>query len=229
MNRKAFFPLLSVLAALSLLACPTEPEPEEEYGAEAVITAIDGQAPVYFSFDLGATVDAADAETTGWDLAFSYNRLIHTNSGDTAAALPSGGQGGVWAADTTDLSANISPAAADFSGPYNTDKSRWTNPAAEMGDATLNQLNVITYIGYGSGTGTGDSKDSPLTDYKYNAKQYYHANLSTMPPVYSVTRQVYIVRHGDGLHYSKMHIIALESLPSTSGAKRIYAMRYENF
>jgi hypothetical protein len=50
-----------------------------------------------------------------------------------------------------------------------------------------------------------------------------------MPPVYSVTRQVYIIRHGDGEHYSQMHITALETLPSTSGAKRIFLMRYMNY
>jgi hypothetical protein len=82
-------------------------------------------------------------------------------------------------------------------------------------------------VGYGEGS--GQSEADPLTDYKYNAKQYYHANLATMPPVYSVTRQVYIVRHGDGENYSKMQISALESLPSTGGAKRIFAIRYENF
>jgi hypothetical protein len=98
-----------------------------------------------------------------------------------------------------------------------------------MGAPTLNQINVMTYIGYGSGTGDGLSEGSPLTDYKYNAQAYYHADLSTMPPPYSVTRQVYIVRHGDGVHYTKMHIAGLETQSSTGGEKRIFALRYENF
>jgi hypothetical protein len=96
-----------------------------------------------------------------------------------------------------------------------------------MGSPTLNQLNVISYVGYGEGDGLTEA--TPLTHYQYNARQYYNANLSTMPPVYSETRQVYIVKHGDGEHYSKMHIRALETLPSTSGAKRIFVMRYQNF
>ncbi|MDR2617407.1 MAG: hypothetical protein LBC62_00930, partial [Treponema sp.] len=138
------------------------------------------------------------------------------------------GQGGVWAVPgVTDLSVDISPAAADFSQTFATDTSRWTSPAAEMGSPVLNQLNVISYVGYGSGNGL--TEDNPLTDYRYNAQAYYSANLSTMPPVYSVTRQVYIVRHGDGEHYTRMHIIAMETTPSTSGAKRIFAVRYVRF
>jgi hypothetical protein len=224
MKQKLFIPLLLGLAAL-FAGCPTEAEPD--YGTEAVVTAVENAGPVYFSFAQGETVDPTGAAGDGWDLAFSYTRMIHTNSGDTADALGSGGKGGVWAAGTTDLSAGISPAGADFSLPFATDSSRWTSPAAEMGTPVLNQLNVISYVGYGSGAGL--SEEDPLTDYQYNARQYYSANLSTMPPVYSVTRQVYIVKHGDGENYSKMHITALETIPSTSGAKRVFLIRYINF
>jgi hypothetical protein len=232
MKHRRFFPLLlgSVIgiAAFCLSACPTDTEPDTDYGTEAVITAVENAGPVYFSFRRGETVDSAEAAGTGWDLAFNYTRMIHTNSGDTAALLNSGGKGGVWAApDTTDLDTEISPGDADFSLPFAVDTSRWTSPAAEMGSPVLNQLNVISYVGYG--TGGGEIEADPLTDYRYNARQYYRADLSTMPPVYSVTRQVYIVKHGDGEHYSKMHITALETLPSTSGAKRIFMIRYKNF
>jgi hypothetical protein len=224
MKQTRYIPLL--LAALCLLACPTEPEPE--YGIEAVITAVKDSGPVYFSFSRGEIVDGAEAASTGWDLAFNHSRMIHTNSGDTAALLNSGGKGGVWAVpDAVNLDPGLSPAAADFTLPFSTDTSRWTSPAAEMGAPTLNQLNVISYVGYGEGAGL--SEDDPLTGYNYGARQYYHANLSTMPPVYSVTRQVYIVKHGDGEHYSQMHITALETIPSTSGEKRVFAMRYLNF
>jgi hypothetical protein len=228
MKPTPFIPLLLGLAALvlSLSACPPEAKPIS--GPEAVITAVENAGPVYFSFSRGTIVDATEAASTGWDLAFSYTRMIHTNSGDTAAALNSGGQGGVWAApELTDINAAISPDDADFSLPFATDTSRWTSPAAEMGEPVLNQLNVITYVGYGQGGGL--TKEDPLTGYKYNARQYYSANLSTMPPVYSVTRQVYIVRHGDGEHYSKMQIAALETTPSTSGARRDFAVSYRNF
>jgi hypothetical protein len=211
------------LAALCLSGCPAEPEPEG-YGREAVITAVENSGPVYFSFGQGKTV--AEVADDGWDLAFSYTRMIHTNSGDTAAELGSGGKGGVWAVpNATALNVAVSPADADFSLPLATDKSYWTSPAAEMGSPVLNRLNVISYVGYGSGDG---SEAAPLTDYRYNAQAYYSADLSTMPPIYSVTQQVYLVRHGDGERHTKMHIVALETRPSTGGAKRVFLVRYLN-
>lgn len=230
MKQKLFLPILSGLAALCaaalcLAGCPTEPEPDD-YGTEAVVTAVENAGPVYFSLASGEVVDAAAAASKGWDLAFNYTRMIYTNSGDTAVLLGSGGQGGVWAADTTSMRTDLDPADADFSLEYATDKSRWTNPAAEMGNPTLNQLNVITYVGYG--VGDGQTEETHLTDYKYNARQFYSADLSTMPPVYSVTRQVYLVRHGDGEHFSRFQIVALETVPSTGGAKRIFGIRYVN-
>jgi hypothetical protein len=95
-----------------------------------------------------------------------------------------------------------------------------------MGAPTLNRINVITYIGYGSGT--GETPETALTDYQYNRQQFYNADLSSMPPIYSTTKWVYIIRHGSGAEYSKLQIELMDSINSTSGNKRIYQVKYGN-
>ncbi|MDR3335357.1 MAG: hypothetical protein LBT13_10820, partial [Treponema sp.] len=101
---------------------------------------------------------------------------------------------------------------------------QYTSPAADMGSPTLSRLNVISYVGYSEGDGT---EANPLTGYSYNQKQYYIADLSTMPPVYNLTQQVYIVKHADGTSYSKVQIKFLDSIASVKkGNSRIYEITY---
>lgn len=228
-KRTAF--LFLGLAALCFLSCPNQTSGGGEPGGDVLeigpITAVENSSPVYISLSTGKIVTGKTVSGKEWDIAFDYSRMIYTNSGDTAAALKSGGEGGVWASGSTDFDSVQSLDNADFDLPFATDTARYTSPAAEMGAPVLNRLNVITYVGYGAGTGA--TVGDPLTDYKYNAKQYYTADLSTMPPVYSLTRQVYIVRHGNGADHSKIQITALDTVASTKGNKRIYSLICQNF
>ncbi|MDR2305315.1 MAG: HmuY family protein [Treponema sp.] len=229
-KKRAAPPLLFLgLAALCFLACPNGNTGPGEPGGEVLetgpITAVENSGPVYVSLSTGKIVTGGAGRE--WDIAFDYSRMIYTNSGDTAAALESGGEGGVWASGITDFGAVQSLDGADFTLPFAVDTARYTSPAAEMGAPVLNRLNVISYVGYG--TGTGATVEDPLTDYKYNAKQYYVADLSTMPPVYSLTRHVYIIRHGNGADYSKVQITALDTIASTKGNRRVFSLTYQNF
>jgi hypothetical protein len=217
------------LAALCFLSCDNgttggdEPGDALELGP---VTAVENQGPVFYSLSTGEQVTGDAVAGKGWDIAFDYSRMIYTNSGATAEDLGTGGLGGVWASGKTDFNAVQSPDGADFTLPFTADTKRYTSPAAEMGLPVLNRLNVITYVGYGEGTGT---EGDPLTDYKFNANQYYNADLSTMPPVYSITKQVYIVKHGTGEAYSRVQITAMDTQASTKGNKRIFIITYQNF
>ncbi|MDR0656010.1 MAG: HmuY family protein [Treponema sp.] len=233
MIQKRAAPLVFLgLAVLCLLSCPNDTpagagEPSGDVLEIGPITAVEGAGPVYFSLSTGRGITGESIVSQEWDIAFEYSRMIYTNSGDTAAGLGSGGEGGVWASGTADFNAVQSMDNADFSLPFAVDTARYTSPAAEMGAPVLNRLNVISYVGYGKGSGA--TAEDPLTDYKYNAKQYYNADLSTMPPVYSLTRQVYIIRHGNGGDYSKVQITALDTVASTKGNRRIFSLTYQNF
>jgi hypothetical protein len=205
--------------------CPTEVDesPVKDLGTlDDSITVLAGE-PRYFSLSDGKEI--TDPKSKNWDIAFDYNRLIYTNSGDTAADIESGGSGGVWCIGTTDFDLVNAIDGADFSLPFTVDTKRYTSPAAEMGAPTQNRLNVMTYVGYGSGTGA--TPETALTDYKYNAQQFYVADLSTMPPTYNLTRQVYIIKHGNGTDHSKLQIHYMQSITSTSGNKRIYKVNYK--
>jgi hypothetical protein len=74
-------------------------------------------------------------------------------------------------------------------------------------------MNVITYAGYPDGDGLtvetcfkyhvpGDM--AVYSPYDFNKKQAYR--MVGMPPNYTPTGQVYIVRHGDGVKYSKLQV-----------------------
>jgi hypothetical protein len=74
----------------------------------------------------------------------------------------------------------------------------------------------MTYAGYpDENTDDGLTQDTafagPLVNYDYNKKQYYinpplpNGGLR-MPPDFKATKQVYIIRHGNGAEYSKLQI-----------------------
>jgi hypothetical protein len=78
-------------------------------------------------------------------------------------------------------------------------------------------LNVITYLGYNNdsepnaGTQANpfavNSVNGPMSSfvpYDFNKKQAY--SMLGMPPSYTPTNQVYIVKHGDGQGYSKLQL-----------------------
>jgi hypothetical protein len=233
MKRIRFFLYLAALvfAGIMFPGCPTEPETggvEDLGNPDGPIVILQDGPTRYYSLATGQGV--SDPASQNWDIAFHYDRLIYTNSGDTAAALSSNGNGGVRYTNSTDFDAitsatqAVNPASEGLED-YVTDKTVYASPAAEMGAPAERTINVMTYIGYGSGDGS--SAEVPLTDYKFNKKQFYNADMSDMPPVYSVTNQVYVITHGDGVSHSKVQITAMESIVSAkNGNRRIYQIKY---
>ncbi|MDR0624401.1 MAG: HmuY family protein [Treponema sp.] len=247
MKHGKFFPgfLVLICTAVLFLGCPTDPEDEEpNYGGEAKTLAVSvatSDGTVYYSLSTKEAV--SDPASTAWDIAFKRTRLILTNSGDTATALSSGGQGGVWYSGKTDFdSVSLDDKGADDADfSTDTDLYLWTG----MGPAptATTPLNVMTYVGYGHGDGSTNETDGwtagdpvdytnypangPLTDYKYNADQYYTQTHSEGGgPVFGSSGKVYIIKHGDGTHYSKIQI-TYEYV--SSGAKDTFSVKFSNF
>jgi hypothetical protein len=223
-HKRYLFATLALVCAGLFLGCPgDDPGPNlggEEKELRVSLATADGVK--YYSLSTGLEVTGADINSNKWDIAFSRTRLILTNSGATAADLASGGRGGVWYTDKTVL-ADV--ADTDKKGEddtllkdYLTDKKVWISG---MGGASQMVLNVMTYVGYESGDGV--SAETPLAGYLYDKKQYYG---SGGMGVYSSAgkEQVYIIRHGDGTHYSKI-LIDYEYAES----KDNWAVSYRNF
>jgi hypothetical protein len=176
----------------------------------------------YFSLSQGIELPALKSSTAEWDIAvkaeggFCY---ILTNSGATAAALGSGGDGGVWFTDKTNFdSVTFADRVTDFSGTnaeyevYTKDVIRYqAGMYALLGDS----MNIMTYFGYESGDGSEGSPFDLSTDapfihpfFEFDKKAYTYAG-TTMPPTWYPTKQVYIIRHADGASYSKFQVSAV--------------------
>jgi hypothetical protein len=190
-------------------------------------------------YDLSSGEEVAPAGDN-WDIALEAHDgafFVLTNSGATATELgtAASGAGGVWFTGSTDFGAvttaaqRIIPEADSEYEPYTQDAKRYTIVMAA--DPVEQTLNVITYLGYpttggyppaGDGSGLSQENCFKRTDhtavnmavyvpYLFNKMQAY--TMKGMPPNYTPTKQVYIVRHGDGLRYSKLQLseVYLES------------------
>jgi hypothetical protein len=243
--------LLALCAVAFFLGCPTEPEDEKpNYGGEVKslpgvsLTAADGVK--YYSLSTGLEVTGDDSETNKWDIAFSRTRLIYTNSGASAKGEGTGkGNGGVWHTEKTDLAAVSDADKEDFTiedVSYNVDVARYLFTGMGAAPTTQTLLNVMTYVGYGYGDGStndiggytlvdmtpnysGYPDTGPLSDYKYNAHQYYISG-GGMGSYISPEDggPVYIIRHGDGVHYSKIQIVY-----EYASSKDNWQVTYQNF
>jgi hypothetical protein len=186
-----------------------------------------GTGPVYYSLTTGQKV--TDPASQDWDIGFERPRLIYTNSGETAGTLVSGGLGGVWHTEKTDF-AEITQADAvrndPLYGPYQRDTTRWIE-GAMLRPVSLRRINMMTFTGYGNeAKNDGKTRASAFSaSFSYNKKQFYSAR--GMPPSYTLTNRVYIVRHGDGKGESKIQIRAYES-QSRKDTDR-YTIAYQNF
>jgi hypothetical protein len=214
------FLILPVLTGLCFTACPTEAENEGGNVIEVSLP-IDGSGRRHY-YDLSSGGEVSP-EGDNWDLALEAHDggfFVLTNSGVTAAEASSSGLGGVWFTDTTDFdlvtasAQRIIPAEGSEYEPYTADVYRYTMVMAA--EPVKQILNVITYAGYPSGDGliveTRFEYNTPdmgnmgaFIPYLFNKRQAY--TMRGMPPSYSPTNQVYIIRHGDGEHYSKVQLI----------------------
>jgi hypothetical protein len=175
----------------------------------------------FFSLSEGRMITAQEEiESQSWDIAFRPPRLILTNSGVTAGKYWTGGKGGVWHTNQTDFDAVTSRDDAVTDDPvytpaYNTDVTRYAYSMAVADSSFVRAMNVMTFIGYGNENepGAGLSGDKRFdANYRYNKKAFYAnvmnpaTDMGVMPPDFYVTNQVYIIRHGDGEHYSKFQV-----------------------
>jgi hypothetical protein len=227
--------LAPFLASLCLAACPAEAG--DSWGGpvlKATIALNSGdEGAAYYSLLTG---EPADPGSPDWDIGFystDNTPSIFTNSGDTAAYLGSGGQGGVWYTDRALEDAGPEDRVTENLGeyaPYTADLRRW---GKTMGVPTVQRMNIMTYLGFPGGTGTEADPFTPhdMVDmgsyegYNFNKKQFYR--WYSMPPKYSPTGQVYIIRLGNGAGYAKLKVndIYLEG-PYTHYVFEVY---YENF
>jgi hypothetical protein len=210
---------LAILAGCALVLCSSCKQDADDPvlgGGELTVVVATNDGTVYYSLASGEKV--ADGATAGWDIAFKRPRLIYTNGGASAAA--SGGEGGVWHTDKTDFGAvSLGDKSSDTTyTSYYTDVKKWIKG---MSSATETVINIMTYVGYGSGDGS--SSENAFQSYAYNQKQFYKsATMGAFEP----TGQVYIIKHGDGSHYSKIKIEEYES--STANGTDTYLIRYQN-
>jgi hypothetical protein len=227
-NRKITFPrppcplwfkffFLLLLAALVFTACPVEPE-NTDGGITVTLPVNGGGGTTYLSLSSGEPVsNPASAE---WDIAIEAHDssfFILTNSGVSAQDLKSGGQGAVWFTEKTDFpSVALADAKQENLGEYEAYTADTTRYAVIMGPVVKETLNVMTYLGYRSGDGTEASPFLPelvgaggmtasYSPYRFDKKQSYSMG-GGMPPAYSPTYQVYIIRHGDGTAHSKLQL-----------------------
>jgi hypothetical protein len=226
----------AVLAAVSLIllltfSCEGSSASSDSSGRGAsalVISAADGD-PAYVSLSSGTVLADAVADTTDWDLKFTYDRTIHTNSGYTASASGdnSSGCGGVYYAGSASSADGVSSATFEaaktvFDGgesdwPTNKhfEEYHYFTPTAQMG-TWEGALNIMTYHGYATGSGTDTD---PWVTYEYNADGFY---TSAAMGEYIMTNNVYIIRHGDGSKHTAVQVTAME----TSDNDRVYQIKY---
>jgi hypothetical protein len=249
-HSKTFLGFLVLLCAAALfLGCPTESDDDDgdgkNYGVgspqERSVSATTG-TPVYFSFTTGAEVtDAAEIASRNWDIAFQPSRMIYTNSGNTATSASSNGLGGVWYTDKTDFSAvsstdevPITLKNMEYFG-FMTDTTKYTSSTVS------NRYNIMTYWGFPGGTGTQTdpyttnpySSSADFVPYSYNKKNYISMITMTGPngAEYALSNQVYIIKHGDGIHYSKLQITDYTSVGGGMGSPttETFTFTYQNF
>jgi hypothetical protein len=196
----------------------------------------------YFSLATGkAVTNPKKIASQAWDLAFFNTRLIYTNSGVTATELGSGGKGGVWYTDKSFAEAGWEDRVTDdpLYQPYETDVYRFAYGMTGGEESTYSsrrKMNVMTFMGYDNENeeGAGFSEERPFSlNYRYNKKGFYVnemdpvTGMGIMPPLFSASGQVYIIRHGDGKGYSKFQVTQFDRDPGN----RIdtHRISWENF
>jgi hypothetical protein len=215
--------LPALIAALVLAACPVETPEEKGLTIRLRIYGDDGTK--YYSLATGEElVDPAAIVGNAWDIALEAHDgtfFVLTNSGASAERAGSGGQGAVWHTEVFDFDkARLADRVTEKLGvlePYTTDKKRY---AMVMSAAAEEHLNVMTYLGYpdsdkpesnGLAMETHFKRKEPdetgmasYVPYLFDQKQFY--TMRGMPPNYTPTYRVYILRHGNGTDHSKIQV-----------------------
>lgn len=186
------------------------------------VTRTDDTGLKLFSFSQGKEIPVSKKNTAEWDIGIEQRQgflYIHTNSGASAQAWGSNGQGGVWFTDTADYDAvgSLDDRVTDLTGDnaayadYVTDTMRWQKAMSVNVEGVMN---IMTYYGYRDAVnydGTSEAKSfqwslpGPPANpfYEFNKKAFARVS-GGMPPPWEETGQVYVIRHGDGETYSKL-------------------------
>jgi hypothetical protein len=247
---KSFLSFFVLFCAVALfLGCPTDTEEDNKnYGIgspeEKEITVTSADGTVYYSLSTGQQV--SNAASKNWDIAFQRSRMIYTNSGATATAANSGGQGGVRFTNKTNFGSVSDEDAVETTGA-NAEYADFTEDVVKYTSATASsRFNVMTYWGFGGGTGTQadpyttlpfDSTNPNFVPYTYDKKNYVKMTSMTGPSgaTFELSNQVYIIKHGDGIHFSKIQITdytsrsADNSVNPPVAAADILKIKYQNF
>jgi len=201
------------------------------------LTVTSTSTSVYQYYDLSTGAEVADPATQSWDIAFnSTTGGVRTNSGATASAPPasatvatpssSGGLGGVYYAGSSDFDSVTTVNSSGFGDVAATDASVYTSTTMDGVNYTTSQIvvNKITKLDYDGGDGTSDTPYT-YTDLAtaYGGDAYYSYNDTTH--AISASGEVYVVRHGDGTHYSKFQVTSLTG----SNSSRVRVIKYSNF
>jgi hypothetical protein len=194
----------------------------------------------YFSLSRGVELDPSKSNTAEWDIAVNSEGgfcYVLTNSGVTAMDLGSGGNGGVWfTTKGTDFnSVVLADRVTDFSGAnaeyevYTTDVIR--SQYAMFVTAT-GPMNIMTYYGYRDGDGLSEETrfdwsipGPPVAPFYEFNKKAFAAVLGGMPPPWYATGEVYIIRHADGVSYSKLQF---PTVRYQRGFNYIVSFRFKN-
>jgi hypothetical protein len=184
----------------------------------------------FYSLARGVEIDASKKNTTEWDIAIEAGSdtfcRIYTNSGESASAFGTGGQGGVWFVNETvfndvtlaDRVTNFSEGNGEYAA-YVTDVTRYQRG---MADPLPGRMNIMTYYGYASGDGlTADtafgwsSPGPPMSPFFEFNKKAFATCPGGMPPPWDETGQIYIIGLAGGDAYAKFQVNALSFGSST--------------
>ena len=156
--------------------------------------------------------------STAWDIAFAPGRVVVTNSGVTATRVGSGGQGGVWHTERTDNFTGVTLNDRVTGGVHETRSTdAYVYMPGGMGEPPVrNAVNVMTHLGWDTGDGSSDLPYSwsnipnamgpaALRPF-FNGAHAFFNGAPGMPPNFTATNRVYIIRHGCGIRYSVVQI-----------------------
>lgn len=171
-----------------------------------------GSTTTYWNLSTNTQVTGDDIKSNKWDIAVSSSTQgVWTNSGATASALGSGGQGGVYYSGSTVYTDVKSYNSAGFTGTWNTDRQVYVTSTGQSGTTTSTSvLNVMTALDYSSGTGSEDepySYTDLTTAYAGNA---YYTYVQGSGVTVSTNPEVYVIRSGNGEKYFKLQITSMK-------------------
>jgi hypothetical protein len=227
---RRFLIVMFAVCTLVFMGCSNDDDDDDTPpGAVAFSVAISpgGGGTKYFSFARRFTDESGAVTATNnknWDIAFSTGRYIYTNSGATATDLGSNGGGGVWYTGKTVFADVTSAADADFAKNYAVDTKKWVGG---MSSAAEQNLNVMTFVGYGSGDGNSETTAFSASNYLYDQEEYYYQQGSMGAGVsFPMRMRVYIIQHGTGSTYTKIQITEVSG-SGTDAAPRVFSGYYQ--